>query len=143
MIANPSKFHALLIQKDQTTTSGEKISVQGKTIQSEDLGIQLDYKLNFDLHILALCRKAATQLNVVKRLQACIGFDARNVLVQSFAHYNFNNCPLVWHFCSAKLMHKIEKVQERARRFLHHDHVSSYNDLLLKSQQCTMHVHRL
>ena len=40
-------------------------------------------------------------------------------------------------------MHKIEKVQERALRFLHNDHASSYNDLLLKSQRCTMHVHRL
>ena len=55
MIANPSKFHALFIKKDQTTTSGERISIQGKTIKSEDsvklLGIQLDYKLNFDPHI--------------------------------------------------------------------------------------------
>ena len=147
MIANPSKFHALLIKKDQTTTSGERISIQGKTIKSEDsvklLGIQLDYKLNFDPHISALCKKAATQLNVLKRLRAYIGFDARKVLVQSFVYSNFNYCPLVWHFCSAKSMHKIEKVQERALRFLHNDHASSYNDLLLKSQRCTMHVHRL
>ena len=147
MIANPSKFHALLIKKDQTTTSGERISIQGKTIKSEDsvklLGIQLDYKLNFDPHISALCKKAATQLNVLKRLRAYIGFDARKVLVQSFVYSNFNYCPLVWYFCSAKSMHKIEKVQERALRFLHNDHASSYNDLLLKSQRCTMHVHRL
>ena len=147
MIANPSKFHALLIKKDQTTTSGERISIQGKTIKSEDsvklLGIQLDYKLNFDPHISALCKKAATQLNVLKRLRAYVGFDARKVLVQSFVYSNFNYCPLVWHFCSAKSMHKIEKVQERALRFLHNDHASSYNDLLLKSQRCTMHVHRL
>ena len=72
MIANPSKFHALLIEKDQTNTTGEKISIRGKTIGSEDsvrlLGIQLDYKLNFDSHISELCRKAATQLNVLKRL---------------------------------------------------------------------------
>ena len=147
MIANPSKFHALLIKKDQTTTSGERISIQGKTIKSENsvklLGIQLDYKLNFDPHISALCKKAATQLNVLKRLRAYIGFDARKVLVQSFVYSNFNYCPMVWHFCSAKSMHKIEKVQERALRFLHNDHASSYNDLLLKSQRCTMHVHRL
>ena len=151
MIANPSKFHALLIKKDQTTTSGEKIRIQGKTIESEDsvklLGIQLDYKLNFDPHISELCRKAATQLNVLKRLRAYIGFEERKVLVQSFVYSNFSYCPLVWHFCSAKSMHKIEKIQERALRFLYSDHVSSYdlllNDLLLKSKRCTMHVSRL
>ena len=59
MIANPSKFHALLIKKDSTTTSGEKISIQGKTIKSEDsvklVGIPLDYRLNFHPHISVLC----------------------------------------------------------------------------------------
>ena len=46
MIANPEKFHALLIRKDQTNTSGENFSIQGKMIKSEEtvklLGIQLD-----------------------------------------------------------------------------------------------------
>ena len=55
MIENPSKFHALLIKNDQTNTSGEKIIIRGMTIESENsvklLGIQLDYKLNFDPHI--------------------------------------------------------------------------------------------
>ena len=150
MIANPSKFHALLMKKDQTKTSGKKISIQGKTIESEDsvklLGVQLDYQLNFDPHISELCRKAATQLNVLKSLRSYIGFEERKVLVQSFVYSNFNYCPLVWHFCSAESMNKIEKIQEaqeRALRLLYNDHVSSYNDLLLKSQRCTMHVSRL
>ena len=30
MIANPEKFHALLIRKDQTNTSGENFNIQGK-----------------------------------------------------------------------------------------------------------------
>ena len=36
MIANPEKFHALLIRKDQSDTSGVNISIQGKSIKSED-----------------------------------------------------------------------------------------------------------
>ena len=72
-----------------------------------------------------------------------IGFKERKVLVQSFVYSNFNYCPLVWHFFSSKSTHKIEKIQECALRFLYNDHVSSYNDLLLKSQRCTMHVSRL
>ena len=66
MIANSEKFHALLNRKDQTNTSGENFSIQGKMIKSEEtvklLGIQLDYKLNFEQHISKLCRKAASQL---------------------------------------------------------------------------------
>ena len=54
-----------------------------------------------------------------------------------------NFCPLVWHFGLAKSIHKIEKVQECALRFLHNAHVSSYNDHPLKSQRCAMHVYGL
>ena len=138
MIANASNFYALLIKKDQTNTSGEKISIRGETIESEDsvklFGIKLDHKLSFDLHISELCRKAATQLNVLKRFRSYIGFEERKVLVQSFVYSNFDYTPLVSHFCPAKSTDQIEKIQERALRFLHNDHVSSYHDVLLKSQ---------
>mgnify|MGYP000117070050 CR=1 FL=1 len=40
-------------------------------------------------------------------------------------------------------MDKIEKIQERALRFLYDDHNSSYEELLRKSEKCTMHVNRL
>ena len=41
-----------------------------------------------------------------------------------------------------KSLQKIEKLQERALRFLYNDHKSSCNDLLLKSGRCTMQVSR-
>ena len=46
----------------------------------------------------------------------------------------------MWYFSSAKSLQKIEQLQERALRFLHNDHISSYNDLLLQSDKCTMLV---
>ena len=48
------------------------------------LGVKLDNKLNFDSHISDLCKKAATQLNVLQRLKQFIGFEERKTLVQSF-----------------------------------------------------------
>ena len=147
MIANPEKFDALLIKKDQTNTSGENFNIHGKTFKSEEtvklLGIHLDYKLNFEQHISELCRKAASQLNVLNRLKKFIGFNEKKILLQSFIYSNFDYCPLVWYFSSAKSLQKIEKIQERALRFLYNDHLSTYGDLLLKSERCTMHVSRL
>ena len=147
MIANPDKFHSLIIKKDRTNTCGMNVNIQDKTIKSEEtvklLGVQLDYKLNFEPHISELCRKAATQLNVLKRLKSFIGFKERETLVQSFVYSNFNYCPLVWCFSSAASMQRIEKIQERALRFLYHDHSSSYSELLSKSSRCTMHISRL
>ena len=40
-------------------------------------------------------------------------------------------------------MDKIKKIQERALRFLYDDNDSSYEELLGKSQKCTMHVNML
>ena len=56
---------------------------------------------------------------------------------------NFNYCPLVWYFSSAKSLEKIEKIQERALRYLYNDHLSSYSELLEKSERSTMHVSHL
>ena len=64
MIANPNKFHALFVEKDQTDTSGINLDFPGQSIQSEEsvklLGVTLDYKLNFDPHISNICKKAAS-----------------------------------------------------------------------------------
>ena len=88
MIANPEKFHAILIRKDQTNTSGENLIINGELIKSEEtvklLGIYLDYKLNFEKHISEICSKAASQLNVLKRLENFVAFVEKKILVQSF-----------------------------------------------------------
>ena len=56
---------------------------------------------------------------------------------------NFNYCPLTWHFCGDKNSKKIEKIQERALRFIYRDYDSSYESLLLKSQLPFVKVRRL
>ena len=52
VIANPEKFHAILIKKDQTNLSGENLNINSEQIKSEEtvklLGIYLDHKLNFE-----------------------------------------------------------------------------------------------
>jgi hypothetical protein len=47
---------------------------------------------------------------------------------------NFNFCPLAWHFCTDKNSKKLEKVQERALRFVYEDYNSSYEELLQKAK---------
>ena len=80
MIANPDKFHAVLVTKGRDDTKGEKLMIQGKQIQSENavrlLGVNIDQRLTFDDHISDLCRKAAAQLNALKRLKGYMEFKA-------------------------------------------------------------------
>ena len=90
MIANPEKFHALLIRKNPINTSGENFNIQGKMIKSEEivklLGIQLDYRLNFKQHLSELCRKAASQLNFLKRLNHFIQFQFQFHIILKFLY---------------------------------------------------------
>ena len=68
-------------------------STDGEIINSEEtvklLGVTLDYRLDFDPHISNICKKAATQLNVLQRLKSFIGFKEKKVLVQSFIFFKF------------------------------------------------------
>ena len=61
----------------------------------------------------------------------------------SFIASNFSYCPLAWHFCSASSTNKLEKVQERAMRFINNDHTSSLNDLLKSTNTQPLHVRRI
>ena len=107
------------------------------------LGIEIDNKLNIEKHVRALCQKAGRQLNALSRIHKYIAFQEMKMLLDSFTLSNFGYCPIVWHFCSAALLQKIEKTQEHALRLLYNDSYSSYNSLLLKAEQPTMELSRL
>lgn len=64
-------------------------------------------------------------------------------IYHSFILSNFNYCPLTWHFCGEVNTKKIEKIQERALRFIYNDYSSSYDDLLIKSKLPSLKIRRL
>ena len=41
------------------------------------LGVTLNYRIDFDLHVSNLCKKAVTQFIVLKRLKTFIGFKGK------------------------------------------------------------------
>ena len=66
LVDNEEKFHAILHGKNQTSTRGKKINIDGEIINFDGtlklLGVTLDYKLDFAPHISNICKKAATPL---------------------------------------------------------------------------------
>jgi hypothetical protein len=61
----------------------------------------------------------------------------------TFILSNFNFCPLAWHFCTDKNTKKIEKMQERALRFVCNDYNSTYLELVDKTKVPTLQVRRI
>ena len=65
------------------------------------------------------------------------------MIYNSFIASNFSYCPLAWHFCSTSSTNKLEKVQERALRFINNDYSSPLSDLLKSTNTQPLHVRRL
>ena len=147
MIVNPDKFQAIVLNKKRSDLTNTNFDVDNQVIKSvssvELLGIQIDGKLNFNLHMSKICKSAANHLNTLIRLKQFLNFHAKKVLINSYTISNFNYCSLVWMFSSANSVNKIESLQKQALRFLHDDFEPSYEDLLSKPGKSTMNVRRL
>ena len=156
MIINPDKFQVIILDKKKSNLTNTPLTIDNQTIKSvpsaELLGIHLDGKLNFNLHMSNICRSAANQLNALIRLKSYLSFNVKRVLINSYIISYFNYCPLVWMFSTAKSLNKIESIQKRPLQFLYKlfntdyfytDYSISYEGLLEKAGKEKMNVYRL
>ena len=107
------------------------------------LGVTIDYQLKFNTHISEICIKASRQLNVLKRIGKHLSKLGRLTIYNSYIMSNFNYCPVVWHFCGESNTKKMEKIQERALRFIYEDFNSDYDTFLLMSGLPSLKIRRL
>ena len=115
-----------------------------KSVSSvELLSIQIDDRLNFNLHISKICKSAANQLNTLIRIKQFLSFHTKEILINSYIISNLNYCPLVWMFSSTQSINKIENLQKQALHFLYDDFEASYEDLLSKGGKSKINVRRL
>ena len=134
-------------QQKETIILQNSSSIDQKNIKTSSsvklLGVYIDDKLNFDLHITKICRSAANQLHVRIRFRMFLNFEEKKTLINSYFYSNFNYCPLVWMFSSAKSLNKVESLQKRVLCFLYEDYASSHEELLQKAGKETLKINRL
>ena len=109
----------------------------------ELFGTEIGDKLSFNLHISKTCNSEANQLHAMTRLRNFMTFNVKEALINSYFMSNFNYCPLVWMFSSAKSLNRIENLQKRALRFLLNDYESTYEQLLNKAGRSSISINRL
>ena len=144
MRANAGKFQGIILcggreQKTVNINVGESDICFVSKI--EVLGVSIDDKLNFNDHVKRICSKASAQISALQRLTGLIDLPSRKAIYSSFIAANFNYCPLVCFFTSRKSIDMIEKIQERALRFVLRDQVSSYDVLLEKAGYESFRIH--
>ena len=136
MKANVDKFQGIILSggRNNTAIQFSLDDVDIAFVQKIDvLGVCIDGKLNFNEHVCRICSKASAQISALQRLTGLLDYPSRKAIYTSFIASNFNYCPLVWFFTSRESIDKIDKIQERALRFVLKDHISDYTNLLLKS----------
>ena len=88
-------------------------------------------------------KKKPRQLDILKRIGKYLNRLGRLTAYYSFILLNFNYCPVTWHCCSEKNSLKMEKIQEKALRFIYEDYNSSYENLFEKSKLPSLKIRRL
>ena len=108
--------------------------------QSEKLlGMIVDKKLNFDLHLRTLCRKVNQKVSALARIVPILPFPKRHLIMKTFIESQFSYCPLVWMFCSNTMNNKINHIHERALRLVYQDYSSTFEELLTKDKSLCFH----
>ena len=96
------------------------------------LGVDIDFKLSFDSHMQNICKNPGQQLNILKRLGKNLCKLSKMTIFHTSVLPTFNFCPLSWHFCTkTNIVDKIEKIHEKALRFVYEDYFRTYDELLI------------
>ena len=108
------------------------------------LGIMLDSKLTFKLsNVTKRCKKISNKIHALGRVAKYMDSKKIKLIMQTFIENEFNYCPLIWMMHNRTLNNKINKLHERALRIALDDDISSYSDLLVKSESYTTHERNL
>ena len=117
MILNPEKCKALVLSRKPNV----KLSLFAK-------GVALPL-LDTVKHITKISKKVGSQLNVLCRLKNVLSFRTKLCLYNSFIMSHFHYCSSIWHHCLKSDSKKLDRLHERALRYLYSDESSQTSTL--------------
>ena len=92
MDANPKKFQGIILGKDVSQSTA--LTAQDCEIPLSNhfklVGVTLDDKLKFDIHIDSICLSASRQISVLKRLTKFLDESSHVLIYKSFVLPTFN-----------------------------------------------------
>ena len=132
MVANPNKFQFMFLGTRKKTKLclriGNKVCVSTSSVTL--LGVEIDWKLNFNLHVKTITNKANNKTNALSRLRNKLDINQKLSLYHSYIISAFGYCPLIWMFCGKSYNELIDRVQRKALRIIYNDYNSDYDTLL-------------
>ena len=143
MKANADKFQLMFMNR-QMSYADKTLQINSCIIKASPnitiLGVEIDYKLNFESHINEICNKTSKQINALKRMKHVIDGPCKKIIYNSYISSNFTYCPIVWMFTGKMNMEKLEKTNKRALRYVVNDDDADYVDIC--RDQKVLNIHR-
>ena len=145
------KFQAIVIG-NKSKNGDIQFNLDGDEILCENevklLGVTIECQLNINTHISKISKKikkeASRQLNVLKRIEKHLFKLGRLTIIITLILCLISIIALWFAICVGEvIVTKMEKIQERALRFIYEDLNSDYDTLLLKSGLPSLKIRRL
>ena len=141
MQANPNKFQSMLMSRKNCNF---ELCVDQKIITVNDcsrlLGVHIDKDLKFSQQVRHVTVKSSRQVNALGRLRNLLCTESKLKIVNAFIMPNFKYCNTLLYYSSICDIRKMEKVLERAVRYVYNDFNSSYMCLLRKANMVPLYV---
>ena len=130
-----------------TKSDGMALNIGASQISESEseklLGIIIDSKLDFNLHVIQLCVKAIQKLHALARVSNYMDTLKVKLIMKSFIMSHFNYCSSIWMFHDRAINSRINKIHERALRIVYRDTESSFDELLAKDNSVSAHQRNL
>ena len=141
--ANADKCHLITSSKVPVDIQISDIKVTSES-RVKLWSIHVDNRLNFDYHVIQLCKKASKKPHELAIIFKYVETSKRRVLVNSFITLQFSYCPLIWMFHSRRMEHRINKFHERALRLIYPSDLKlTFKELLDKNKTVSIHQKNL
>ena len=136
---NPDKWHLLLSESRGDCFIKISNECIYNSTDEKILGVHFDNKLNFNVHLNKLCKRASQKLHALARVSTFMSCGQRKTIMAAFIQSQFSYCPLLWRCHSRSIHATINKIHERSLRIVYRDNISSFNLLLERSSSVSIH----
>ena len=136
---NPDKSEALIMgtaSQLRAVSSVTSLKVAGIDLPVADnmrvLGVDLDRRLTFDKHVLAVARSCNYHAQAIRHIRHLLSTDLAQTLACSLILSRIDYCNAVLHGAPSGTIHKLQRVQNNAARIVHQVPRRSHAHSLLK-----------
>ena len=106
------------------------------------LGVTIDDKLKFNLHVEKMCTKAKNSVKALQRISGPTSRENLKLLINTFFMSSFSYCPLIWMFCSKKENNKINSLHKKALKLIS-PNIDDFEELLSENKMVSVHKRNL